>query len=88
MITEDKWVDMVEKSMQALTHQGFATFADKGMALREARRTGLQYLSKLKEHSRLASEKIRKMRNAPPEHSTQWEVLHRQFIDELTQRKS
>lgn len=87
MISEEKMSHILHLMLDAVEKTGMAAFPDKERAIREARKASFQYVSHVNAVAEIARQRVLAMKKPPPEFSSQWEVLYRQFYDEEMRKK-
>jgi uncharacterized protein len=82
MISEEKIVHILRLMMDGLEKGGFATFSDRELAFREARKLCFTFITQWGSVAEAARQRILKQKNHPPEFSSQWETLFQKYYDE------
>lgn len=87
MISDEKMSHVVHLILDALEKAGLAKFARKDEAIREARKVGNKFLSGLAEVDGIARSRIASQKNAPPEYSSQWQILYQKYYEEEMRKR-
>jgi len=87
MISEEKMIHIVHLLLDGLERDGFATFPDKSLAMREGKRAALIYQGAMEACGDIARKRISTQKNPPPENSRQWDTLYAKYYEEELQKK-
>lgn len=87
MISEEKMIHIVHLLLDGIEKAGLATFPDKPMAMREAKRAALTYQASMEACAEIARKRISSQKNPPPENSRQWDTLYAKYYEEEVQKK-
>lgn len=82
MISEEKLSHILHLMIRGLKTAGYADFPNEEMAIREGRLVCNKFLVQLNQVSENVRKRILSMKNAPQEHTTQWDNLYQKFYDE------
>lgn len=87
MISEEKMIHIVHLLVDGLEKEGYVSYPDKPMAMREARRAALLYQGQMEAVAETARQRILSQKNPPPENSRQWDTLYAKYYEEELQKK-
>lgn len=82
MITEEKMVHIAHLIIDGLYKVDFVDYTDDDEALKETKRVCLTYLKHLERAVEVAKARIKSQKNAPMEHTSQWENLYNKYLEE------
>ncbi|MBI1860106.1 MAG: DUF507 family protein [Deltaproteobacteria bacterium] len=87
MLSDERVSHILHLILNGLQREGLATFSDKERATREGRKAFGDHFKMLDSVAETARKRILSQKNAPPEHSSQWETLYRKYYEEELKRK-
>jgi len=87
MISDEKMTHIVHLMMDGLEKFGMVSYPDREKATREARIAAMKFVSSFKDVEEVARQKIESQKNAPPEHSQQWQNLLQNYIEEEMRKR-
>lgn len=82
MLSDDKMTHIVHLMLDGLERAGMVSYPSKEVAVREAKVVCLKHMGQLNKVGELAEARIRSQKNAPLEHSPQWETLYQKYYEE------
>lgn len=87
ILSDEKISHIVHLIFEGLRKAEMVEFLNEAEALKEAKKISLKYVSMLSQVHELSLQRIRSMKNAPPERSSQWETLYHKFYEEEMHKK-
>ncbi|NQW44077.1 MAG: DUF507 family protein [Deltaproteobacteria bacterium] len=87
MISDEKMSHIVHLLMNGLEKEGFVSFPNKEIAVREAHKISNLYLGNLKGAADAARQRILSQKKAPVEKSPQWDILYQKYLEEELQKR-
>ena len=87
MISDEKMNHILHLMLDGVEKAKLATFPDKEMAIREARKTAFAHLQSMNSVAEAARQRILSQKNPPPEFSPQWDTLYRKYFEEEMKKK-
>jgi len=87
MISEEKMIHIVHMLIDGLEKAGYVTYPDKTLAMREAKRAALLYVTAMEACGDIARKRISSQKSPPPENSRQWDTLYAKYYEEELQKK-
>jgi hypothetical protein len=87
MISEEKMTHIINLMLGALEKEGFLTFTDKSLAIREAKKAGFSFVKQMESVKDIALQRINSQKNPPPEYSSQWNTLFQKYYEEELKKK-
>lgn len=87
MISEEKMTHIINLIFKGLEREGFVTYSDQALALREAKKVGIHYINEMKAVADIARNRILSQKNHPPELSSQWATLYQKYYEEELRKK-
>lgn len=87
MLSDEKISHVVHLMLDGIEKAGLVAFAAKDEAIREARKAVNQFVTQLGGAAEAARNRILSQKNAPPEHSRQWETLYQKYYEEELRKR-
>lgn len=82
MISEEKMTHIVHLMLDGLEKRELVSFTKKDEAVREAKKVCFAYLGRLAQVDERVRQRIQSQKNAPVEHSRQWDTLYEKYFEE------
>ncbi len=87
MISEEKMIHIVHLMIDGIYHDDLVDYPDEDVALKEAKKVCLQWLSAASSTSETARKRISTQKNAPMEGTPQWDILFNKYLEEEMKKK-
>lgn len=87
MLSDEKISHVVHLMLDGIEKAGMVSYSAKDEAIREARKAFNQFITQLSGAAEAARQRIQSQKNAPPEHSRQWETLYQKYYEEELRKR-
>jgi len=87
MLSEEKIIHTVHLILNGLKRAGMAEYPREEEAVHEAKKICFAFFSHLNDVGERVRSRILSQKNAPPEHSPQWDTLYWKYYEEELRRK-